>query len=105
MKSIVILLLLLVFFMSGMMFGVERDHTEYTSPEVSSVGVNEADSQNANVMQTSAEIEGGRFETSEYKQTTSSHFTQKMASFIGGIVKGFYEIIVQVLYQIAQLFY
>lgn len=91
--------------MSGMMFGADRDRPEYTAPEIRSVDVIETDRENVEVVKTSTGNESVVTEKAEYKQDTSTHFTQKMASFIEGIVKGFYEIIVQLLYQIVQLFY
>ncbi|ASN05178.1 hypothetical protein [Virgibacillus necropolis] len=96
MKSIVILLLLLLFFVSGMLFGVERDQLEFTSPKVETIDVNKVSESQETISPLS--------ENNEYKQAPD-HFTQKMASFIEGIVKGFYEIIVQLLYQVVQLFY
>lgn len=105
MKSIVILLLLLLFFMSGMMFGADR--TEEASPEVSPVNpieAKETETVQSVAIQTSTVQNNQSPADVEYK-SASTHFTQKMASFIEGIVKGFYEIIVQLLYQVAQLFY
>lgn len=107
MKSIVILLLLLLFFVSGMMFGVDRDHSQNTSPEVQTIDVNESEIQQEQaetVVKTSAGKDNIGSENGEYKQAPT-HFTQKMASFIEGIVKGFYEVIIQLLYQVVQLFY
>lgn len=34
-----------------------------------------------------------------------SHFTEKTASFLETAVKGFYEVVVEILYQISSLFY
>ncbi|QGS68897.1 hypothetical protein CV093_12140 [Oceanobacillus sp. 143] len=33
------------------------------------------------------------------------HLIPKLASFLEGAVKGFYEIVVEILYQIAQVFF
>lgn len=105
MKSIVVLLLLLLFFVSGMLFGLERDQTEFTVPNVETIDINEANVQEGEVItQGTPVVENIAANSSEYKQAPV-HFTQKMASFVEGIVKGFYEIIVQLLYQVVQLFY
>lgn len=96
MKSIVILLLLLLFFVSGMLFGVERERTEFTQPEAETLVVNDPARQQMTDLPT--------IQNEEFKQAPD-HLTQKMASFIGDIVKGFYEVVVQLLYQVVQLFY
>ncbi|ASK63140.1 hypothetical protein CFK37_13765 [Virgibacillus phasianinus] len=101
MKSIVVLLLLVLFFVSGMLFGVEhdRDQAKLPTPQVETIDGNEGSEQQEEIIKVTSEPENG-----EYKQAPV-YFTQKMASFFEGIVKGFYEIIVQLLYQIVQLFY
>ncbi|WP_430785157.1 hypothetical protein VBD025_10385 [Virgibacillus flavescens] len=93
MKSIIVLLLLLLFFVSGMLFGVERERTDVPLPEGEIINEDYAVEQVA-VTPVNTEY-----------QEAPAHFTQKMASFIEGIVKVFYEIVVQLLYQIVQLFY
>lgn len=83
-----------------MLFGLEGNTPEYTSPEVKTIHVDKETKQQAEVTTQGPPA----IENKEYKQAPV-HFTQKMASFIEGIVKGFYEIIVQMLYQVVQLFY
>lgn len=104
MKSIVILLLLLLFFMSGMMFGANR--TENTSPE-GYANKPEVEQVDAVVETSTVKVNQApdRIEKVAYRSDSSSHFTQDAASFIGGIVTGFYEVVVQMLYQVVQLFY
>ncbi|WP_404453071.1 hypothetical protein LG329_02830 [Virgibacillus necropolis] len=104
MKSIVVLLLLVLFFVSGMLFGVEHDRTEFTLPNVETIDEEEPNVQPEADIQGSPVNEKVTVDSSEYKEAPV-HFTQKMASFIEGIVKGFYGIIVQLLYQVVQLFY
>ncbi|MFZ3576486.1 hypothetical protein [Virgibacillus sp. DJP39] len=106
MKSIIVLLLLILFFLSGMLFGVERDRAEIAPPKVETANVDKgtAASQGETIIQTSEVDKHVIAESSEYKQT-STHFTQKTASFFESIVKGFYEVVVQMIYQIVQLFY
>lgn len=93
MKSIIVLLLLLLFFVSGMLFGVERDRADVPVPEAEIINGTQAVEQVA-VTPVNTDF-----------QESPAHFTQKMASFIEGIVKVFYEIVVQLLYQVVQLFY
>lgn len=89
--------------MSGMMFGADR--TENAAPEFNPIKADEVEVEQASaVVQTQTVKEDQGTANAEYK-SASTHFTQKMASFIEGIVTGFYEIIVQLLYQVVQLFY
>jgi uncharacterized protein YxeA len=104
MKSIIVLLLLVLFFVSGMLFGVERERAESSLPKVESIDVQNSQVKTDRTDRQPPVSNNVVTNNGEYKQAPV-HFTQKMASFIEGIVKGFYGIIVQVLYQITQLFY
>ncbi|WP_373892860.1 hypothetical protein ACUL41_08695 [Virgibacillus natechei] len=99
-RAFIVILLLAVFFLTGMLYGMDNNN----------VAINDKSGQSEEPDQ-AVVIEEEEVETVE----TSSidlmdrqepvHFIQKAASFLETGVKGFYEAVVQILYQVSQLFF
>ncbi|AXI09508.1 hypothetical protein CUC15_11510 [Oceanobacillus zhaokaii] len=101
-RTFIIILLLAVFFLAGIQYGTDRnlnianvattENTDLTLTEQAPI-VTEAEV--VSEMTTGNIIEADKQE----------HLIPKLASFLEGAVKGFYEIVVEILYQIAQVFF
>lgn len=99
-RSFIVILLLAVFFLTGMLYGMDNND----------IAINDESGQSGSPDQ-AVVIE----EEVETIESTSSidvmdrqepvHFIQKAASFLEAGVKGFYEVVVQILYQVSQLFF
>src|SRR5690625_7603759 len=109
MRSFVVLLLLVIVFLVGALFGSERNFFEKT-PD--SYETNEL----SDVLYTSDRSDDIQYESvddtylnvdaeSTIHQTQPIHATHKIDRFIEVIIQGFYEIIVSRLYQMTLLFY
>src|SRR5699024_2809808 len=106
-RFISIILLLSVFCLIGMVFGMNQDMTTKQAP-------NNFDKQIQEHISTAEDVYYDEEEIKEMNQIDNMHVmdtsaslsvTQKTASIIDIGVKGFYEIVVGILYQIAQLFF
>ncbi|WP_339228180.1 hypothetical protein NSQ77_00195 [Oceanobacillus sp. FSL K6-2867] len=103
MRFVFVLLLLAVFFLSGIVYGMNKETTH----------VVEDDDTVAEVIEDTEEQEtAGETVTVPVSQPmadagtdTAVEYTQKTASILGAGVKGFFELLMQVLYQTAQLFF
>ncbi|WP_087971727.1 hypothetical protein [Oceanobacillus rekensis] len=97
MRLFVVLLLMAVFFLSGTVFGMNQESspvvevTEEIAVEEETVPVPETE--HTPVSQPAVD------------ETSSIHGAQKTASVLEAGVKGFFELLMQVMYQIAQLFF
>ncbi|MGY0694329.1 hypothetical protein ACW2QC_16365 [Virgibacillus sp. FSP13] len=99
-RSFITLLLLAVCFLTGMLLGIDRgqDDNAHQEEEIKEVIVSDKD------------VEQDTNDTIEIESETPTNidspasFTQKMASFLEVGIKGFYEMVVMIVYQIAQLF-
>ncbi|HLS07631.1 hypothetical protein [Lentibacillus sp.] len=101
MRSLIILLSLVVFFLTGLIIGIDRGHQgdDYAP-------VDEAAEQEE--QQILAEKNASDRETLDNEMTTpdtQEHFTHKTASFLEASVKGFYELVVGIAYQLVQVFF
>lgn len=96
-RSFIVLLLLAVFFLAGTVYGTDRGNNAVNDEKVNSVEVLNNNEQIEMVEKTR------KINNSEI--TESTHFTEKAASFMGAAVTGFYEVVVQILYQVSQLFF
>lgn len=100
-RSFIVLLLLVVVFLSGMLVGIDREKNVTASDPHIMVSKPETPKDNM-------ELEGDTSEQASVKQELKiegpEQSTQKMASFLEAGVKGFYEVVVEVLYQISSLF-
>lgn len=100
MRSLVVLLLLALFFLVGMVVGIDRGESSTDPIQNTEKTVNQEKVEEKQVMvveQTASE----NVMTAE----APKHFTQKMATFLEAGVQGFYELIVEVIYQIVQVFF
>ncbi|WP_042146016.1 hypothetical protein [Paucisalibacillus sp. EB02] len=109
-KFVSVLLLLVVCFLVGTLVGIDhkgksilpaantKTKTEVieSTPEVQQT-VKQQTQETENVNQQSV--------AEELSASSTDHLSQKTASFLEVIVQGFYDLIVQILYQISQLFY
>ncbi|TRM12756.1 hypothetical protein FH966_14200 [Lentibacillus cibarius] len=106
MRSLVVLLLLALFFLTGMVVGMDRDGQRVTD-------MNNDDEQTESAAEQSKPDDKIKITTEStpapdetvMKSGTSEHFIQKAASFLEAGVNGAYELVVRVAYQFAQVFF
>lgn len=102
MRTLIIFLLLAVCFLGGVVFGMDRDSF---ADEDEHAPIEE----NKEIVDMTEEQEEIPVESSVHQQAAALdepvYFTQKLASFLGSAVRGFYEGIVQVLYFISEQFF
>ncbi|SDQ48428.1 hypothetical protein [Virgibacillus salinus] len=100
MRSLVVLLLLALFFLVGIVVGLDRGEsaTDPIQSTENTVRTEEVEEKQVVVVEQT---------TSENIMTAEApvQFTQKIAKFLEASVQGFYEIIVEVIYQIVQVFF
>lgn len=96
-RSFIVLLLLAVFFLAGTLYGMDRGDVAAKDEKIASVEVPNNNEQ--------AETIKKAEETNTIKIQETGHFTEKAASFLEAAVTGFYEVVVQILYQVSQLFF
>lgn len=101
MRSFIVLLLLVVVFLTGMLIGLERKEGMRSNNITSEIHVVEQVDQltQSELHEDQSMIEKQPFEVGEQEQTT-----QKVAAFLEAGVKGVYEVIVEVLFQVSSLF-
>ncbi|WP_284140453.1 MULTISPECIES: hypothetical protein [unclassified Virgibacillus] len=104
MRSFVVLLLLVICFLGGMLVGMDKIN------EVGNAQLNEGvtkDAQDEMVEPTKEEsdIVTQQVNTVSVDDRLPTHFTQKTAAFLEKSVNHFYEAVVNILYQITQLFF
>lgn len=101
MRSFIVLLLLIVVFLTGMLIGIEREggiHANQISPEV-----NVAE-QTGQLTHWEAYDEVSTIEKQLLDMEGPEQTTQKVAAFLEAGVKGFYEVVVEILFQISSFF-
>ncbi|GGJ83497.1 hypothetical protein GCM10007063_02500 [Lentibacillus kapialis] len=102
MRSLVILLSLVVFFLTGLTIGMDRTHEENDS----SGDIHESAVQKEEKIIVEKNVAKGDSEGQMLKSPKNSeHFTYKIASFLESSVKGFYELVVSAAYQLVQVFF
>lgn len=101
MRNIIILLLLVIFFLSGLVFGMNKNENaeQSVAPEISAVDVEvmeEADKREPDpvVIAETDILEEGNYS-----------LTNRTAATMEGIVKQVFEVIVSIMHGIAQLFF
>ncbi|SFA70078.1 hypothetical protein SAMN04488072_101100 [Lentibacillus halodurans] len=102
MRTVIILLSLALFFLTGLIIGMDRSNQE-----------NEAYSDVEEVIEETGEASEKQVLIKDQESTdkqlavpeSPEHFTHKAASFLESGVKGFYELIVSVTYQLIQVFF
>ncbi|GAA0442987.1 hypothetical protein GCM10008983_20150 [Lentibacillus halophilus] len=101
MRSLIVLLLLILFFLTGLIAGMDR-------------GSHDADTGEDGTVEGTATKETIEITTDKHKDKThheaikpdaSDHFIQKAASFLEACVTGVYEGIVRIAYQLANVFF
>ena len=87
-----------IFFLIGMLFGLDKQSNHLSKPEENTINpIEYSESLDIN-------IEKEQIHTLN-QQNQSPHFTQKLATGLEKIVTGFYEGVVQVIYQISSLLF
>jgi|SRR5690625_4805454 len=99
-RSFIVLLLLAVFFLSGMLYGIDRE----SSTEPSSVTEDQLET-GLEESSFSSHENKNLVANSEILESSEQNFTQQIASFLEAGVKGIYDVIVHMLYQVAQIFF
>lgn len=103
-RSLFVCMLLIIVFFSGMLVGIDREKGAVGS----SLPVATSSHDIQDVQMTKGDIIDEYDEQEKIDQMLqieeSKQSTQKMAFFLEAAVKGFYEIIVEILYQISSLF-
>lgn len=99
MRLFVILLLLAVFFLSGTVFGMNQESSRVV--EVTE----EVEVMEEPVTPPVPETESIPVRQPAVDETSSNYGAQKTASVLEAGVKGFFELLMQIMYQIAQLFF
>ncbi|MBY7143333.1 hypothetical protein KFZ56_09730 [Virgibacillus sp. NKC19-3] len=93
-RSFIVILLLAVFFLTGMLYGMDNKNTAVNDESDQTVVIEEEEVET---------VEPSSTDVMDRQEPV--HFIQKAASFLEVGVKGFYEVVVQLLYQISQLFF
>lgn len=101
MRTLVIFLSLVLFFLTGLIIGVDRSNQENGDH----AHVDEAAEQTAEIEENQVIIEQHEEGEGVNELEKPEHFTQKTASFLESGVKGFYELVVGVTYQLVQVFF
>jgi len=111
-RSFVSLLLLVIVFLVGMLIGVDREQDTLPADNIQEEQeFNKEMVQLENDADITTEDEDHLFiEDEEMEEQTASvdqseHSTLKIASFLESIVTGFYNIVVDILYQVSSLFF
>ena len=101
MRSFIALLLLIVVFLTGMLVGMDKNegmHANHLSSE------EHITKQQENLIEWEVYEEQPIIEEQKLTFDPSKHTTQKIATLLETGVKGFYEVVVDILYQITSLF-
>lgn len=101
-RFFVFLLLFAVVFLSGMVMGIDRENAQMEIEKI----INLFESKETPQVEEEMILEEEIVSTEQSIDMDGPvHLTQKTASFLEAGVKGFYEIIVEVLYQISTIFF
>ncbi|TQS74594.1 hypothetical protein DX933_11710 [Ornithinibacillus gellani] len=101
-RLITILLLFAICFLGGVLYGV--DHSKSTQPEVPDAAIEIPQKTKTPTNKSTATVE----QTAVEQQPSPAReqlLTEKTASILEAGMKGFFEIIVQLMYQFAKLFF
>ncbi|PAV29010.1 hypothetical protein CIL05_13600 [Virgibacillus profundi] len=111
-RSFIVLLLFALFFLTGMLYGMDKENNTATDDSVETI--ESVDSvKNEEKQIEIVEVDGEPVQAEEVIVNSNKpelddqpiHITEKTASFLEAGVKGFYEVVVQILHQISQLFF
>lgn len=99
-RSMFMLLLFIIIFLVGMVVGIDRSQMSMVN------NLDETIATDDEMTEEAIEIEEIVIEQNDIMEERSSvHFTHKIASILEASIKGFYNIVVEIMYQIASLFY
>lgn len=100
MRSLVVLLLLALFFLAGMVLGIDRGQNTVEPIQKIEKSVNREKAEEKQVVVVDQT-------TNEDVITAEApvQLTQKTATFLEAGVQGFYELTVEIIYQIVQVFF
>ncbi|MDL4841485.1 DUF3679 domain-containing protein [Aquibacillus rhizosphaerae] len=113
-KVLVSMLLMVILFMGGVLFGIDqanegiantRGYTATNFEDAIDSGINEDGSYEVNVMGEDFEQINLEDKELEYEEVQTNHFTQKLAGNLENSVKWFYNQVIDTAYQIAQVFF
>ncbi|SHF67708.1 hypothetical protein [Ornithinibacillus halophilus] len=117
MRFIVVVLLLAVFFLGGTVFGMNQKEEVSVSPkteeQVAAVEIPEQSSEEKSPEESSVEVDTSADADDNVSEDNiqpvelegPAGVTQKAASVLEAAVKGFYNLIVGILYELSQLFF
>ncbi|MFD2759473.1 hypothetical protein [Lentibacillus juripiscarius] len=113
MRSLVVLLLLALFFLTGMVVGMDRDgHQADTTnnkkddfEQTESSDEQDPDKEKIKVTKVKEQNNDQVADAAAAEPAASNHFILKAASFLEAGVTGAYELVVRVAYQLAQVFF
>ncbi|MFA1820466.1 hypothetical protein ACDX78_09830 [Virgibacillus oceani] len=101
-RSFIVLLLLAVFFLSGMLYGMDQGNSAAPN-SVMENHLEENESEESSFFNDEKQANTASDEMVEVAE--QNNFTQQTASFLEAGVKGVYDVIVHILYQFAQIFF
>lgn len=108
-KFISVVLLLVICFLVGAIVGMEHNPKSILANETEAKTVSvESDEEKHKMEDNGAndvEIMNEEAVAQELANTNQEHFSQKTASFLEEVVQGFYDLVVEVLYQLSQVFF
>ncbi|GGA68788.1 hypothetical protein [Ornithinibacillus halotolerans] len=107
-KYISVILLLVIVFLVGTIIGAEHKGESILptfKEENTTEKVTEEVTHTANTTEQKQEVVNEQMIAQELSMSNQDHLSQKTASFFEVIVQGFYDILVEILYQISQLFF
>lgn len=102
MRSFIVLLLLVVVFLAGLLIGIDREQSTYANILPNETNIIESTEQV--IYWEEQEEEEFILENQPLNIEGPEQATQKIATFLEAGVKGFYEAVVEVLFQISSLF-
>lgn len=111
-RSFMMLLVLVVVFLAGMLFGVEKGQhltNNHFEEQTKDSKEDQTDAETEVKKETNESEEKkdsqGNHENQYSDISNNEYFTHKTASFLEKGVKGFYNIIVEVMYQFSNIFF
>ncbi|HLR41027.1 MAG TPA: hypothetical protein VK091_05080 [Virgibacillus sp.] len=104
-RSFIVFLMLIVVFLGGMLVGIDRGQIAVNHDDKQEVEISAEQNENMQKKDSERIVEVEKNDEYLTDSDEPMHLTQKTASLLEAGVKGFYEVVVQMLYQISQLFY
>ncbi|WP_067727363.1 hypothetical protein [Oceanobacillus damuensis] len=99
MRLLVVLLFMAVFFLSGIVYGMNK---EQDLPTVTDFTEERGTEEEQNVI---VETVSTPVSQPDITEASSVQYTQKTASILEAGVKGFFEVLMEFMYQIAKIFF